>query len=72
MKSDIIDIKVVLHHSTDKAWLVSTDGDRDNAVWVPRSCGELELVQEMSLVPRRPAGYVLTVPERIAIDKELV
>ena len=64
MKSDLVDIMVELHHQTEKAWLVSTTGQGDDAKWIPKSAGELE---------KEPNGlFTLTIPERLAIDKELV
>lgn len=64
MKSDLHDIEVVIHHATEKAWLVSTDGKRDKAVWFPKSQGEVEY--------RGGDHMTLTAPERILIDKGLV
>lgn len=64
MKSDLTDIEVVRHHQTDKAVLVSTDGERANAVWVPKSLCEFE---ETS-----PGVGILTLSERLAIEKGLV
>ena len=32
-RSDLIDVNVMKHHETDKAWLVSDTGDRTDAVW---------------------------------------
>lgn len=42
MRSNLEDIDVHLHHQTDKAVLVSDDGDEKRAVWVPKSMCELE------------------------------
>lgn len=63
MKSDLADIDVQLHHETEKAWLVSSDGDRENAIWIPKSQAEIE-----------PKGkhHVLTCPEWLATDKGLI
>ena len=44
MKSDVIDIDVDLHHETDRAILVSETGDKDDAVWLPKS--QIEIVSE--------------------------
>lgn len=64
MKSDLVDLTVQLHHTTDRAVLVSLDGDRAKAVWVPLSQCEVET---------RPRGIViLTMPESMAIEKGLV
>jgi hypothetical protein len=34
---ELIDIKCEVHAETDKALLVSDDGDGDNARWLPKS-----------------------------------
>ncbi|SDQ98658.1 hypothetical protein SAMN05519103_00314 [Rhizobiales bacterium GAS113] len=64
MKSDLIDVTVQLHHETEKAILVSDDGDRHKAVWLPHSQIEVE---------RKERGVIIvTMPECLAIDKGLV
>lgn len=62
-KSDLIDVAVQLHHETEKAWLVSDDGDKKNAVWIPKSQAEIE--------PKGKA-HILTMPEWLAADKRLI
>ncbi|QEN84757.1 hypothetical protein FZC33_00235 [Labrys sp. KNU-23] len=59
MKSDLVDIEVTVHHETAKVWLLSTHGDRQKAVWIPKSMGVLE-------------GSILALPEQFAIDKGLI
>lgn len=63
MKSDLIEVAVQLHHETEKAWLVSDDGEKKNAVWIPKSQAEIE-----------PKGkhHILTLPEWLALDKRLI
>jgi hypothetical protein len=64
MKSDLIDISVFLHHETQGAVLVSDDGKLQKAKWIPKSQCEIE---------RQPGGTViLTLPEWLAVEKELV
>ena len=63
MKSDLVDIQVVVHHTTDKAVLVSLDGEHSKAVWLPRS--------QIDLVKYR-GDITVTMPEQLAIDKGLV
>lgn len=64
-KSDLVDLDVQKHHETDKAWLVSGSGDRDDAVWIAKSQAQLEPDY---------AGkcFVLTLPEWLATEKGLV
>lgn len=65
MSDKLVDVEVVLHHETDKAYRVSTTGDDADAKWVPKSQCELEKTKHHST-------YILTCSERTAIDKELV
>ena len=62
--SDLIDIAVQLHATTRKAVLVSDDGDRKKAVWVPLSQCEME--------PGEYGAATLTMPEWLAIEKGFI
>jgi hypothetical protein len=62
-KSDLIDVAVQLHHESAKAWLISDDGDRKNAIWIPKSQAELEPKDKV---------HILTLPEWLATEKGLV
>lgn len=64
--SRLADVDVRLHHETDRAWLVSVDGDRDSAVWVPKSVAEYEPD------PRHEEQGTLTLPESLARERGLV
>lgn len=64
MRSNLTDIEVYIHHETEKAWLVSVDGFREKAVWIPKSQGEIES-NGLTL-------HVLTAPEPLLIEKGLV
>lgn len=62
MKSDLVDITVMLKHETAKAWLV--DDGSEKAVWIPKSNAELE--------PNRDGRtFTLTLPSWLAIEKGL-
>lgn len=37
MSRELIDVACQQHHETDRAFLVSDDGERDTAVWLPKS-----------------------------------
>ena len=63
MKSHLVDIEVSVHRETEKAILVSLDGDKAKAVWLPLSRVEIHY-QKRSLI--------ITLPEQLAIDKGLV
>jgi hypothetical protein len=41
VRSDLVDLDLVLHHRTDKGLLVSRDGLEASAVWLPRSACEV-------------------------------
>ena len=41
-RSELIDLTMHLHHETEKAILVSDDGDRAKAVWLPKSAVEFD------------------------------
>lgn len=70
MRSNLIDISVHLHHETkpgrsdEGAILVSDDGERGNAVWLPKAAIEFE---ETS-----PCIFTVTLPERLAQEKGLI
>lgn len=63
-KSDLVDLTMQLHHETAKAVLVSDDGDKTKAVWVPLSQCEVE--------PKGKGIVIVTMPEWLAIEKGLV
>lgn len=64
-KSDLVDVNVIKHHETDKAWLVSDTGDREAAVWIAKSQAEIEPDYSGKC-------HVLTLPEWLATEKGLV
>ena len=64
-KSDLIDGAVQLHRETESAWLVSNDGDRKSAVWIPKSQAQLEPDYSGKC-------HILTLPEWLATEKGLV
>jgi hypothetical protein len=57
-RDKIIDLEAELIHETDRAWLLGINGEE---VWLPKS-----------LVEYNEQDKVVTLPERIAIDKGLV
>lgn len=63
-KSGLIDIAVKVHVETAKAWLVSDTGDKDDAVWVPKSQAEIG--------PGLTTSPVLTLPEWLAKEKGFI
>lgn len=71
MRSNLIDLDMQLHHETDKAVLVSLDGDREKAVWLPKSA--VEVVPRD--YPKKIGGkgiVEVTLPESLALDKGLI
>jgi|JI9StandDraft_1071089.scaffolds.fasta_scaffold875472_2 hypothetical protein len=66
--SDLLDLTMQLHAETNGAILVSDDGDKAGAVWLPKSQIEYE-------VRERGSGAALvevTMPEWLALDKGLI
>jgi hypothetical protein len=63
MKSDLLDLDMQIHVETGKAVLASTSGEKDQAVWLPLSQIEIERKGDLAVV---------TMPEWLAVDKELV
>lgn len=63
--ADIVEVSVEVHHETEKAWFVSDDGERDNAVWIPKS--QIEGQKKLG-----PALYEFSLPEWLALDKGLI
>ena len=63
-RSNLIDVEVTLVAETPQAVRVSPDGERRNAIWLPKSQCEVE----------RGKGVLATVtlPEWLAIQKGLV
>jgi len=66
VKSDLVDIEMQLHHQTWDAILASDDGERENAVWIPKSQVEYVFKDEAKKI------IIVTMPSRLAIDKGLV
>lgn len=63
MRSNLVDLKLRLHHRTDKAVLVSDTDEKDDAIWLPLSQVEVE---------EQGAYATITMPEWLAIDKGFV
>lgn len=64
MKSDLIDVTVHVHHQTERAVLVSDDGEERGAVWLPLSQIEIEMM--------KPPIAEVTMPQWLARDKGLI
>lgn len=64
MTARLTDVTVQLHYETDRAVLVSDDGDRDKAVWLPKAQIEIER--------KRNPIIEVTLPEWLAQDKGLI
>ena len=64
MSDATVEIDMQIHAQTDKAVLVSDDGDKRKAVWLARS--------QISMEPRPKAIVRITMPEWMAIEKGFV
>lgn len=71
MRSDLCDITLAQHHETDRAYLVSEDGEHENAIWLPKSLVERD---PDSVAKVKPGlwSYTYTMPERLAHQKGLI
>ena len=70
MKSDLIDVTVQMHIETEKAVLVSDDGDKSKAVWIPKSQCEIEFDPSMKV--RGNGVATITLPEWLAKERGLI
>ena len=64
-KSDLVDIAACRHAETQKAILISDDGERANAVWVPKEHCEIEADNHKNFI-------TVTMPEWLALEKGLI
>jgi hypothetical protein len=64
-KSELVDLVLEVHRETDKAYLVSDDGNVDNAVWLPKS-------QVETIPGPRTKTFEFTMPVWLAKEKHLV
>ena len=60
----VVDLEMIRHHSTEKAILVSLDGEKKNAVWLPLS--RIEIGEE------RGRKVSLQVEYDLAFEKGLI
>lgn len=65
-KSNLEDVEVFVHAMTERAVLVSTDEDEDNAVWLPKS--QIE-VDEDAIAGKTTT---ITAPEWLLQDRGLI
>jgi hypothetical protein len=78
VRSDVIDITIAVHHRTDRAVLVSIDGDEARAQWLPLSLIEFEVTGKFTQGRRKSgqavelATAIVTLPQRLAKEKGLV
>ena len=62
--SDLIEIEMQMHSHTQKAILVSDDGNDDNAVWLP--------VSQIQTRDKGGARMIVTMPEWLAMKEGLI
>ena len=63
-RNELVDLTLQQHHETDKAFLVSDDGNREKAVWLPKSQVERGDAKGRGV-------YIFTMPTWLATDKGL-
>ena len=64
MTDELFDATMILHHETERAILVSDDGDEERAVWLPKSQVEYEVT--------RGNVVEVTMPSWLAVSKGIV
>lgn len=64
MSKELVDLSMILHAETEKAVLVSETGDKDDAIWLPKSQCEIEFLNGNMVE--------ITLPSWLAKDKELI
>lgn len=62
--SKLVDVSMTLHVETKAAILVSDDGDKENAVWLPKS--QVEFTEPKNNITE------VTMPEWLAKEKGLI
>lgn len=77
MKSDLTDLTLALHAETERAVLVSDDGDAKKSKWLPKSQVEIERTDKFcqfknQVGTKKYPVVIVTLPEWLAINKELV
>ena len=78
VRSNLIDLTVCLHHQTEKALLVSIDGDENKAEWIPKSRCEFERKSGQARGTRKNGQAVnldiilITLPSTLAAEKGLI
>lgn len=63
-KSDLIDLSLALHATTERAIRVSTSGGDGDAVWLPLAHCEVQ--------PKTRQSVLVTLPEWLAHEKGLI
>ena len=63
--NEITEVTLQIHHETEKAYLVSVSGDKDEAVWLPKSLCERGERVGVGI-------YEFDMPEWIALDKGFI
>lgn len=71
-RSDLVDLTMRKHAETKLAVLVSDDGVKKNAVWLPLSQIEIAPVLGTTGATSAAETVLVTLPEWLAIDKGLV
>ncbi|QIG76926.1 hypothetical protein EVC30_097 [Rhizobium phage RHph_Y1_11] len=57
-KDKLEDVEVYLHHWTEKAYLVSADGDNEQSVWIPKSRCEVSIEKVGQVTLTAPQSYL--------------
>ena len=70
MRDETEKFTLVIHHETDRAWLVSENGEDDDAFWIPKS--KCELTDKKPQADRKKTVAVFDIPEWLAMERDLI
>lgn len=66
MRSDLIDISIIVIRETDRAWGIEDENKPGAVIWLPKSQCEISSI-------KKPSGVAeLTCPEWLAKEKGLI
>ena len=63
-KIEFVEMTLKVHADTEKAVLVSDDGEAEKAVWLPKS--------QIEIYPLKDGNIMVVLPQWLAADKGLI
>lgn len=62
--TDDFEVTMIIHRETEKAWLASKTGDKNDAVWLPKS--------QIVIIEDEEDKMTMSIPSWLAVEKKLV